>query len=81
MIAVLIAFVGGIAFAELLGRGVDLGIQARRERDTAVGALHQLIVAMHARGRDQHSALREARAWARARSVLAALLRHDDHAR
>lgn len=72
---VVIAFLAGAVLVQLLGHGIDFGTTVRRERDAAVSALRELIVAMHARGLDQHSAQREARAWARARAVLAAYLR------
>lgn len=72
--SVVIAFLAGAVLVQLLGHGVDFGSAARRERDAAVGALRELIVAMHARGLDSHSAQREARAWARARAVIAAYL-------
>lgn len=75
MIAATVGFLLGAAAMQLLGRGINFGNDARRERDNAIAALRELIVAMHGRGLDSHSSQREARAWARARAVLAAYLR------
>lgn len=75
MMTAAVAALVGVLITQLLGRGVDLGFRVRRERDTAIAALRELIVAKHARGLDKNAAQREARAWARAQAVLVAQLR------
>lgn len=63
-------FLLGALLMQLIGRGIDCGVIARRERDAALGALRELVRAV-GRGRpDFPNPARESRAWAHALSVL-----------
>lgn len=71
MIAATLGVLVGAVAMYVLGHRIDLGVLARRERDTAVSALRELVGAAYSAKPGSKPTARESRAWARALSVLA----------